>query len=83
LLSYIFLVFFFVLFLFRTTLRGPPHSQEAHPTQESIILQTGLVLTSIGYKSTQIPGVPWDQKKHIIPNKDGRVIEEVRELLLV
>ncbi len=34
-----------------------------------------LVFRSIGYKGHQLPGVPFDERNGIIPNKDGRVID--------
>jgi ferredoxin--NADP+ reductase len=34
-----------------------------------------LVFRSIGYKGHQLPGVPFDERNGIIPNRDGRVID--------
>ncbi|QLY33220.1 FAD-dependent oxidoreductase [Nocardia huaxiensis] len=38
-------------------------------------LETGLVLTSVGYRGTALPGLPFDEQAGIIPNLDGRVLE--------
>ncbi len=34
-----------------------------------------LVFRSIGYKGHQLPGVPFDERNGIVPNRDGRVID--------
>jgi len=34
-----------------------------------------LVFRSIGYKGHKLPGVPFDERNGIIPNRDGRVID--------
>ncbi|MCW2800498.1 MAG: 4Fe-4S ferredoxin [Aeromicrobium sp.] len=36
-------------------------------------LETGLVLRSIGYYGTAVPGVPFDEDAGVIPNQGGRV----------
>lgn len=43
------------------------------PTGESITLDAGLVLTSIGYRGVPVPGVPFDEAAGVIPNTAGRV----------
>lgn len=45
------------------------------PTGETETLETGLVLTSIGYKGVALAGVPFDDRRGIIPNRDGRVLD--------
>lgn len=35
----------------------------------------GMVLRSVGYRSVALPGVPFDEKRGLIPNTDGRVID--------
>jgi ferredoxin--NADP+ reductase len=35
----------------------------------------GLVFRSIGYKGHPIPGVPFDERKGIIPHRNGRVLD--------
>jgi len=38
-------------------------------------LPAGLVLKAVGYKGVPLPGVPYDAKAGIIPNSEGRVLE--------
>ena len=35
-----------------------------------------LVLRSVGYQSVPLPGVPFDERTHTVPSKDGRVLSE-------
>ncbi|HEY2326286.1 MAG TPA: FAD-dependent oxidoreductase [Gaiellaceae bacterium] len=46
----------------------------ARPTAETEVIECGLVLRSVGYKGVPLPGVPFDEKRHVIPNEGGRVI---------
>ena len=34
-----------------------------------------LVFRSIGYKGHKLPGIPFDERNGIIPNRDGRVLD--------
>ncbi|WP_182346452.1 FAD-dependent oxidoreductase [Tomitella gaofuii] len=43
-------------------------------TGESTTVAAGLVLTSIGYRGTPVPGVPFDDATGTIPNDEGRVL---------
>ena len=43
-------------------------------TGEKEIVEAGLVLTSIGYRGVALPGVPFDERRGVIPNRDGRVL---------
>lgn len=38
-------------------------------------IPVGLVFRSVGYHGSPIPGVPFDAKRGVIPNAEGRVIE--------
>jgi len=38
-------------------------------------LEAGLVLTSIGYRGSRIPGLPFDETSARVPNAAGRVID--------
>lgn len=38
-------------------------------------LAVDLVFKAIGYRGVPVPGVPFDDKKGIVPNVDGRVVE--------
>lgn len=48
----------------------------ARDTGERETLECGLVLRSIGYLGTGIDGVPHDPQQGVIPNKQGRVVDE-------
>ncbi|CAL4094654.1 unnamed protein product, partial [Meganyctiphanes norvegica] len=57
-------------------LEGDKENQWAIKTDENEKIDCGLILRSIGYKSTQIDAdLPFDKKMGIIPNKGGRVID--------
>ncbi|MBA2324002.1 MAG: FAD-dependent oxidoreductase [Pseudonocardiales bacterium] len=48
-------------------------------TGERESLDTGLVLRAVGYKGLPIAGLPYDQRKGVIPNTNGRVDGTERE----
>jgi len=37
-------------------------------------LPVQMVLRSVGYQSVPLPGVPFDERSHTVPNSDGRVL---------
>ncbi len=39
------------------------------------MLDAGLVLRSVGYRGVGLPGVPFDERAHVIPNAAGRVLD--------
>jgi ferredoxin--NADP+ reductase len=39
------------------------------------MIEAGLVLRSVGYRGVALPGVPFDEKRFIIPNDAGRVTD--------
>ena len=45
------------------------------PTEQYETLEAGLVFRSIGYMGVALPGVPFDEKRAVIPNAQGRVID--------
>ncbi|HEX7003451.1 MAG TPA: FAD-dependent oxidoreductase [Trueperaceae bacterium] len=51
-------------------------SIRAVPTGEYETWPVGLVLRSVGYRGTALPGVPFDERRAIIPNDAGRVLDE-------
>lgn len=55
---------------------GEAFNQSIVKTGESISIPCGLVFRSIGYKGVGLPGLPFDDKKGIIPNNSGRIIDE-------
>jgi len=56
-------------------LSGEPFNQSARGTGKFIELEAGIVFRSIGYKGKPIPGLPFDEKRGLIPNQDGRILE--------
>jgi ferredoxin--NADP+ reductase len=44
-------------------------------TGETETLAAGLMITSIGYRGTPLPGLPFDAATGTIPNEDGRVLD--------
>src|ERR1700761_2694990 len=46
-------------------------------TGEEEVIECGLVLRSIGYRGTPLPGIPFDAKRGLIRNEGGRVCSEV------
>ena len=46
----------------------------AAPTGEEEILECGLVLRAVGYRGRPIEGVPFDERRGLIPNEGGRVL---------
>lgn len=51
----------------------PDGSISARGTGEVETLTTGLVIRSIGYRATPMPGLPFDERAGVIPNVLGRV----------
>jgi ferredoxin--NADP+ reductase len=64
------------LVLGKNRLEGEPFSQSAKDTGEREELACGLVFRSVGYRGVAIPGVPFDEKKAVVPNDAGRVLED-------
>jgi ferredoxin--NADP+ reductase len=48
----------------------------AVPTGEEEIIECELVLRSIGYRGTPLPGIPFDERRGLIRNLGGRVCED-------
>jgi len=48
----------------------------ARATDETEVIQAGLVLRSIGYRGSPIAGVPFDERRATIHNDGGRVTDE-------
>lgn len=47
----------------------------AEPTGEFEELNVGLVFRSVGYRGVAVPGVPFDERRGVIPNDHGRVLD--------
>jgi ferredoxin--NADP+ reductase len=48
----------------------------AKDTGERETLDCGLVLRSVGYRGMPIPGLPFDERRGVIPNEAGRVLDQ-------
>jgi ferredoxin/flavodoxin---NADP+ reductase len=46
------------------------------PTDETETIPVGLVFRSIGYKGIPLEGMPFDERRAVIPNEAGRVLGE-------
>ena len=49
---------------------------KARDSGERETIECGLVFRSIGYKGVPVEGIPFSEKRGIIPNEGGRVVEE-------
>jgi ferredoxin--NADP+ reductase len=47
------------------------------PTGTEEQLDVDLVFKAIGYRGEPVPGVPFEDRKGIVPNVDGRVVEQL------
>ncbi|KAG0003303.1 hypothetical protein BGZ65_001838 [Modicella reniformis] len=56
-------------------LEGELGHRKAVTTGETETLKCGLAFRSIGYKSVGIDGVPFNERKGIVPNINGKVID--------
>jgi ferredoxin--NADP+ reductase len=45
----------------------------ARPTGATETIPCGLVLRSVGYQGVALPGVPFDERRGVVPNTAGRV----------
>lgn len=56
-------------------LEGEPFRQSARGTGRFVELNTGIVFRSIGYRGKPISGLPFDEIRGVIPNRDGRIVD--------
>ncbi|MDT7638615.1 MAG: ferredoxin/flavodoxin---NADP+ reductase [Pseudonocardiales bacterium] len=54
----------------------------AHDTGARETVRTGLVLRAVGYKGIAIDGLPFDERRGVIPNELGRVVGAEREYVV-
>ncbi|GJJ78293.1 adrenodoxin-NADP+ reductase [Entomortierella parvispora] len=62
-------------------LEGDAKSRKAILTEQQENLKCGLAFRSIGYKSIGIHGVPFDERKGIVPNMDGKVMDKDQNII--
>ncbi|MFE7798780.1 FAD-dependent oxidoreductase [Nocardia sp. NPDC057440] len=55
----------------------PDGRVRAVATGQTERIEAGLVLTSVGYRGVALPGLPFDDRDAVIPNRNGRVLREV------
>jgi ferredoxin--NADP+ reductase len=48
----------------------------AVPTDRREVIPCGLVLRSVGYRGVGLPGVPFDEARGVMPNEEGRVLDD-------
>lgn len=60
----------------RTRLRGEEGRRRAEPTGETVTLDCGLLIRSVGFRGAPIDGVPFDAAKGTVPNESGRVMRD-------
>jgi ferredoxin--NADP+ reductase len=53
----------------------PDGTLRARPTDERETIAAGLVFRAIGYRGVPLPGVPFDERRGVIPNEGGRVTD--------
>lgn len=59
----------------KTVLSGEAYNQRAVGTGEFEEIECGLVLRSIGYKSYPLENIPFDARRHVIANEQGKVVD--------
>lgn len=52
---------------------GPMGSRTARATEQTFSIETGLVISSVGFRGRAIASVPFDHDRGVIPNEAGRV----------
>ena len=55
---------------------GEPFALKARGTGSTEEVPCGLVFRSVGYRGIPMPGVPFDERGGVIPNEDGRVLDD-------
>ncbi len=48
----------------------------AVPTGETEVIPCGIVFRSVGYRGVALPGLPFHSSRGVIPNVEGRVVDE-------
>lgn len=59
----------------RNALTGEPGSQRASGTGETTEMPCGVFFRSVGYQGIAIPGVPFDTRRAVFPNAEGRILD--------
>ena len=64
----------------RNTLSGEAGSQKAAGTGITELVACGVLFRSVGYRGVPLEGVPFDEKNGVIPNVEGRVMQDGQPL---
>jgi ferredoxin--NADP+ reductase len=64
----------------KNALSGEPGKQKATGTGVTELVPCGVLFRSVGYRGVPLAGVPFDEKNAIIPNVEGRVVENGQPL---
>jgi len=59
----------------RNQLSGEPGAQKATGTGITELVPCGVLFRSVGYRGVPLAGVPFDEKNAVIPNVEGRVMQ--------
>jgi ferredoxin/flavodoxin---NADP+ reductase len=59
----------------RTERTRPVGGMRVQGTGETTDWEVGAVYRAIGYRSTEIPGIPFDHRNAVVPNDEGRVLD--------
>jgi ferredoxin/flavodoxin---NADP+ reductase len=55
--------------------RADDGSLRARPASDAVeTIECGLVLRSVGYRAVPLPDVPFDERRFVLPNEEGRVL---------
>lgn len=60
----------------KNKLEGPVNQQKTVGTGIVEKIECDYVISSIGYKGNRFPGLPYDENRGIIPNKNGRIVKD-------
>src|SRR6188508_3168409 len=60
----------------RNQLSGEPGAQKATGTGITELVPCGVLFRSVGYRGVPLAGVPFDEKGAVIPNVEGRVVQD-------
>jgi ferredoxin--NADP+ reductase len=63
------------LVLAKNRLAGEPFQQSARDTGERVELGCGLLFRSIGYRGVAMPGLPFDARRGVFSNDEGRITD--------
>ena len=66
----------------RNALTGDPLAPKARGTGQFFTIEAGLLFRSVGYRAVALPGVPFDERAGVIPNRAGRVLDPARDAIL-